>query len=86
MVDQHEALAVTTDLLTRFIWFALPGFCAECEHQACPNCDFSQLIKEIRNRFIWDKKFSLHAVNLRQLIKVNSDFQTVNFRQLENSD
>ena len=26
MVDQREALAVTTDLLTRFIWFALPGF------------------------------------------------------------
>ena len=26
MVDQREALAVTTDLLTQFIWFALPGF------------------------------------------------------------
>ena len=26
MVDQREALAVTTDFLTRFIWFALPGF------------------------------------------------------------
>jgi hypothetical protein len=25
MVDQRETLAVTTDLLTRFIWFALPG-------------------------------------------------------------
>ena len=26
MVDQREALAVSTDLLTRFIWYALPGF------------------------------------------------------------
>jgi hypothetical protein len=26
MVDQREALSVTTDLLTQFIWFALPGF------------------------------------------------------------
>ena len=26
MVDQREALAVTTDLLTWFICFALPGF------------------------------------------------------------
>ena len=26
MVHQRQALAVTTDLLTRFIWFALPGF------------------------------------------------------------
>ncbi len=26
MVDQREALAITTHLLTRFIWFALPGF------------------------------------------------------------
>ncbi len=26
MVDQRKALAITTHLLTRFIWFGVPGF------------------------------------------------------------
>ena len=53
MVDQREALAVTMDLLTQFIWFALPGFEPSTPGSASINPAFHWNIKrQLENRLL----------------------------------
>ena len=49
MVDQLEALAVITDILTWFIWFALPGFKPSTNGSVISNPAFnSRYIRQIQ--------------------------------------